>query len=58
MLLGGEEAREAIARAASTLRESDFYKGAHGLIWASILTLFERGVAADIVSAIAELERR
>jgi replicative DNA helicase len=49
--------KDAIADVVETLREGDFYRPAHQLIYASILDLYGRGEPADAVTVSAELTR-
>jgi replicative DNA helicase len=49
--------KDAIADVVETLREGDFYRPAHQLIYASILDLYGRGEPADAVTISAELTR-
>ncbi|MDD2422233.1 MAG: replicative DNA helicase [Heliobacteriaceae bacterium] len=53
MLLDGE----AINTATELLRPEDFYKDAHQLIFQTLLTLFQRGEPADLVTLTEELRR-
>ena len=49
--------REAIIKIAPFLRSEDFYREAHGQIYAAILDLHERREPADFVTLCDELER-
>ena len=49
--------KDAIADVVETLREGDFYRPAHQLIYASVLDLYGRGEPADAVTVSAELTR-
>jgi replicative DNA helicase len=49
--------KDAIADVVETLREGDFYRPAHQLIYAAILDLYGRGEPADAVTVSAELTR-
>ncbi len=49
--------KDAIADVVESLREGDFYRPAHQLIFASILDLYGRGEPADAVTVSAELTR-
>ncbi len=49
--------KDAIADVVETLRESDFYRPAHTLIYASILDLYGRGEPADAITVSAELAK-
>ena len=49
--------KDAIADCVETLREGDFYRPAHQLIYSSILDLYGRGEPADAVTVSAELTR-
>ena len=49
--------KDAIADVVETLRESDFYRPAHQLIYAAILDLYGRGEPADAVTVSGELTR-
>ncbi|MBX6723129.1 MAG: replicative DNA helicase, partial [Dactylosporangium sp.] len=48
---------DAITRAANILREEDFYREGHRLVFRAILALYERNEAADIVTVGDELEK-
>lgn len=48
--------RDAIAVASEHLREDDFYRQAHGKIFASILKLYDRNEAVDLVTICDSLE--
>lgn len=50
--------KEAIVKAAEILRPEDFYREAHRLIYGCVLSLFERGEAADLVTVCEELRRQ
>lgn len=50
--------REAIVKVAPFLRPEDFYREAHGQIYAAIMDLHERREPADFVTLSDELERR
>ncbi len=50
--------REAIIKIAPFLQRMDFYREAHGQIYAAILDLHERREPADFVTLCDELERR
>lgn len=47
--------RDAIADVVEQLREADFYRPAHGVIYDVILSLYGRGEPADAVTVAAEL---
>ena len=49
--------KDAIADVVEALREGDFYRPAHQLIYSSILDLYGRGEPADAVTVSAELTR-
>ena len=49
--------KDAIADVVETLREGDFYRPAHTLIYATILDLYGRGEPADAVTVSAELTK-
>ena len=49
--------KDAIADVVESLREGDFYRPAHTLIFATILDLYGRGEPADAVTVSAELTR-
>jgi replicative DNA helicase len=49
---------DAVAVAVETCTASDFYKPAHGLIFAAIVSLFEAGEPVDAVTVADELRRR
>ena len=49
--------KDAIADVVETLREGDFYRPAHQLVYASILDLYGRGEPADAVTVSGELTR-
>ena len=49
--------KDAIADCVETLREGDFYRPAHQLIYSAILDLYGRGEPADAVTVSAELTR-
>ncbi|CAB4851690.1 unannotated protein [freshwater metagenome] len=49
--------KDAIADVVESLREGDFYRPAHQLIYAAILDLYGRGEPADAVTVSAELSR-
>ncbi|HSN06038.1 MAG TPA: replicative DNA helicase [Candidatus Angelobacter sp.] len=49
--------KDAIADVVETLREGDFYRPAHTLVYAAILDLYGRGEPADAVTVSAELTR-
>ncbi len=49
--------RDAIVEVAEFLRPDDFYRQAHGLIYAAMLELFERREPIDIVTVAEVLER-
>jgi replicative DNA helicase len=50
--------REAIIKTAPFLRPDDFYREAHGQVYAAILDLHERREPADFVTVCDELERQ
>ncbi len=50
--------RDAIARAVEQLTAEDFYREAHGKIFAVILSLFDRGEPVDYITTVEELRRR
>ena len=50
--------RDAIIKVAPFLRAEDFYREAHGRVFASILDLHERREPADFVTLCDEMERR
>ncbi len=49
--------KDAIADVVESLREGDFYRPAHQLIYAAVLDLYGRGEPADAVTVSAELTR-
>ena len=49
--------KDAIADVVEVLREGDFYRPAHALIYAAILDLYGRGEPADAVTVAADLAR-
>ena len=49
--------KDAIADVVETLREGDFYRPAHTLIYATILDLYGRGEPADAVTVSGELTK-
>jgi replicative DNA helicase len=49
--------KDAIADVVETLREGDFYRPAHQLIYAAILDLYGRGEPADAITVSSELTR-
>ncbi len=49
--------RDAVVEVAEFLRADDFYRQAHGLIYAAMLDLFERREPIDIVTVAEVLER-
>jgi replicative DNA helicase len=49
--------KDAIADVVETLREQDFYRPAHQLIYGTILDLYGRGEPADAVTVSAELTK-
>ena len=49
--------KDAIAEVVETLREADFYRPAHQIIYGAILDLYSRGEPADAVTVAAELSR-
>jgi replicative DNA helicase len=49
--------RDAVVEVAEFLRPDDFYRQAHGLIYAAMLDLFERREPIDIVTVAEVLER-
>jgi replicative DNA helicase len=49
--------KDAIADVVETLRETDFYRPAHALIYGTILDLYGRGEPADAVTVSAELTK-
>ena|SRR5450756_1646980 len=48
----------AIPVAIEQLRDDDFYREGHRLIYRSILTLFDKGDEVDVVTVSAELDRQ
>ncbi|MDR0669286.1 MAG: replicative DNA helicase [Treponema sp.] len=48
---------DAIATSIEYLRPGDFYSGANNLVYAAILGLFNKGVAADILTVTGELRQ-
>ena len=50
--------KDAIADVVEVLRERDFYRPAHELIYDAILDLYGRGEPADAVTVAAELTKR
>lgn len=50
--------RDAVIKIAPFLRPDDFYREAHGQIYAAILDLHERREPADFITVCDELERR
>jgi replicative DNA helicase len=51
------EGREALPRVVEALQPSDFYTEAHRAIYATMLTLFERGEPVDLITLTEELRR-
>lgn len=49
--------KDAIADVVETLREGDFYRPAHQLIYAAVLDLYGRGEPADAITVSSELTR-
>ena len=49
--------KDAIADVVETLREADFYRPAHQLIYAAVLDLYGRGEPADAITVSSELTR-
>lgn len=49
--------KDAIADAIEVVRDADFYRPAHGLIYSAILDLYGRGEPADAVTVGAHLDR-
>jgi replicative DNA helicase len=49
--------KDAIADVVESLREADFYRPAHQLIYAAILDLYGRGEPADAITVSSELTR-
>lgn len=49
--------KDAIADVVEVLRESDFYRPAHQVVYSTILDLYGRGEPADAVTVAAELTR-
>jgi replicative DNA helicase len=49
--------KDAIADVVETLREGDFYRPAHALIFASVLDLYGRGEPADAITVSGELAK-
>jgi replicative DNA helicase len=50
--------RESLPRAIEILRPSDFYKDGHRIIFAAMLTLFERNEPVDLLTMAEELRRQ
>ena len=50
--------KDAIADVVEVLRERDFYRPAHELIYDAILDLYGRGEPADAIAVAAELTKR
>ena len=50
--------REAIGRALEILDSEAFYRGAHRRIYQCVLSLYDRGEAADVVTVANELNKR
>ncbi len=50
--------KDAVSKVASFLRPEDFYREAHGQIYAAILNLYERREPVDFITVCDELERR
>ncbi len=50
--------KDAIADVVEILRERDFYRPAHELIYDAIIDLYGRGEPADAVTVSAELTKR
>ena len=50
--------KDAIADVVEILRERDFYRPAHELIYDAILDLYSRGEPADAITVSAELTKR
>ena len=58
-VLGGMMlSKDAIADVIENLRDSDFYRPAHQLIFEAVLDLYSRGEPADAVTVSAELTRK
>ncbi len=49
--------REAISRVAEFMHPEDFYREAHRLIYAAILSLYNRGEAVDLITLTEQLRR-
>ncbi|MBI1377979.1 MAG: replicative DNA helicase [Frankiales bacterium] len=49
--------KDAIADVVETLREADFYRPAHALIYAAVLDLYGRGEPADAITVSSELAK-
>ncbi len=49
--------KDAIADVVEVLREGDFYRPAHQVIYAAVLDLYGRGEPADAVTVVADLTR-
>ncbi len=49
--------RDAIIRIASYVRPGDFYRSAHGVIYESILSLYNRREPTDLITLVDELSR-
>ena len=50
--------RDAIIKVAPSVRQADFYRQSHGLIFQAILDLYNRRVPADYMTVADELSRR
>jgi len=50
--------RDAVLKVAEFLRPEHFYRDAHGNIYASVLSLYEKGEPADLVTVTSELKKK
>ena len=50
--------KDAIIKVADLLSPHDFYRDVHGILYATILELFEKREAIDILSLISRLEEK
>lgn len=50
--------RDAIARAVELLQADDFYKEGHRKIFSALLSLFDKGEPADLITVVEELRRK
>src|SRR3989338_1321205 len=50
--------KDAVLKVAEFLRPEHFYRDAHGNIYASVLSLYEKGEPADLVTVTSELKKK